>query len=124
MGCAGHTSLVVVVTTGLVLMAIYAWSTTARPFACFLAHESFIRMVPRLLGPQLNRQRKFPRLLPSGAPLDQTVNDLHRTVRVVEPKVPSLHCAGTVHPPRANVTIVLCNQSLQALTFTCLQWGT
>lgn len=56
-------------------------------------------MVPRLLGPQLNKMSKFPRLLPSDVPLAAVVEEYHRTARVALRKAPTLQVAGTGTSP-------------------------
>jgi hypothetical protein len=66
-------------------------------------------MVPRLLGPQLNKMSKFPRLLPTDVPLAAVVEEYHRTARVALRKAPTLQVAGTgTSPPRGQRICVSC----------------
>merc|ERR1712048_509950 len=46
----------------------------AKKYHGFLASESIIKQIPRLLGPGLNKAGKFPTLVTHGEPLENKVN--------------------------------------------------
>ena len=47
----------------------------AKKYDAFLASESLIKQIPRLLGPGLNKAGKFPSLLTHGDSIDDKVNE-------------------------------------------------
>merc|ERR1712083_1104767 len=53
----------------------------ARKYGAFLASESLIRQIPRILGPGLNRAGKFPALITHGDDLNAKINDLKSTIK-------------------------------------------
>lgn len=59
----------------------------AKKYNAFLASESVIRQVPRLLGPGLNKAGKFPTLLTHNEDMAQKVNELKCTVKFQLKKV-------------------------------------
>ena len=52
----------------------------AKKYDAFLASESLIKQIPRLLGPGLNKAGKFPTLLTHG---DNTVSYTHLTLPTI-----------------------------------------
>merc|ERR1712122_33309 len=65
----------------------------AKKYDAFLASESLIKQIPRLLGPGLNKAGKFPTLLQHGDNLDAKVNDLKSTIKFQMKKVLCLNVA-------------------------------
>ena len=59
----------------------------AKKYDAFLASESLIKQIPRLLGPGLNKAGKFPSLLTHGDSIDDKVNDLKSTIKFQMKKV-------------------------------------
>jgi len=59
----------------------------AKKYNAFIASESVIRQIPRLLGPGLNKAGKFPTLLTHGEPMQEKVNELASTVKFQLKKV-------------------------------------
>jgi len=59
----------------------------ANKYNNFLASESIIRQVPRLLGPHLNKAGKFPILITHTENMEEKVNDLKCTVKFQLKKV-------------------------------------
>jgi ribosomal protein L1 len=77
----------------------------------FYAHHELIRMIPRLLGPQLSRLGKFPHALPAEVPvLVALIEEHHRTARVVMRKAPTVQVAGAGPSMVVHVCCVLCVQ--------------
>jgi large subunit ribosomal protein L10Ae len=59
----------------------------ANKYNAFLASETVIRQIPRLLGPGLNKAGKFPGLLAHGDDIMGKIKDLHSTVKFQLKKV-------------------------------------
>merc|ERR1712072_1481742 len=59
----------------------------AKKYDAFLASESLIKQIPRLLGPGLNKAGKFPTLLTHGDNMEDKVNDIKATVKFQMKKV-------------------------------------
>ena len=59
----------------------------AKKYDAFLASESLIKQIPRLLGPGLNKAGKFPTLLTHGDNMEDKVNDLKSTIKFQMKKV-------------------------------------
>merc|ERR1712010_66042 len=53
----------------------------------FLASESVIKQIPRLLGPGLNKAGKFPTLVTHGEPLEAKVNGVKSSIKFQLKKV-------------------------------------
>ena len=49
----------------------------AKKYAAFLASESVIKQIPRLLGPGLNKAGKFPTLITHSDNMEQKVRKAH-----------------------------------------------
>merc|ERR1711923_357112 len=65
----------------------------AKKYDAFLASESLIKQIPRLLGPGLNKAGKFPSLLTHGDNIDDKINDLQATIKFQMKKVLCLSVA-------------------------------
>merc|ERR1712020_606414 len=65
----------------------------AKKYDAFLASESMIKQIPRLLGPGLNKAGKFPALLTHGDNMEDKVNDLKSTIKFQMKKVLCLSVA-------------------------------
>jgi len=59
----------------------------------FLASESLIKQIPRLVGPGMNRAGKFPTAVAAGDNLVEKVTEIQATVRFQLKKVLCLGCA-------------------------------
>jgi len=57
---------------------IKAW---ADKYDQFLASDSLIRQIPRVLGPQLNKMGKFPSPVGAETPIEEKIAELQRTVK-------------------------------------------
>ena len=53
----------------------------AQSYDTFLASESVIRQIPRLLGPGLNKAGKFPTLLAHSESMEDKINSVKSTVK-------------------------------------------
>jgi len=58
----------------------------------FLASESIIKTIPRLVGPHMNRANKFPSAVALGDDLTDKVNELRSTVKFQLKKVLCMGC--------------------------------
>merc|ERR1712098_993888 len=59
----------------------------AKSYDAFLASETLIKQIPRLLGPGLNKAGKFPSLLTHSDDMNQKVKDLQATIKFQMKKV-------------------------------------
>ena len=62
----------------------------AKKYDAFVASESLIKQIPRLLGPGLNKAGKFPSLLTHADNMEDKVNDLKSTIKFQMKKVGNL----------------------------------
>ena len=60
---------------------------TAKKYNAFLASDSLIKQIPRLLGPGLSKAGKFPTLLTHNENLKQKVDEVKATIRFQMKKV-------------------------------------
>merc|ERR1712032_964616 len=65
----------------------------AKKFASFVASESLIKQIPRLLGPGLNKAGKFPTLVQQSEDLSSKVDEVKATVKFQLKKVLCLNVA-------------------------------
>mmetsp|Transcript_11335 Transcript_11335/g.22937 ORF Transcript_11335/g.22937 Transcript_11335/m.22937 type:complete len:217 (-) Transcript_11335:2488-3138(-) len=65
----------------------------ANSFHAFLASESIIKTIPRILGPGLNKAGKFPALLTHQDSMDEKVVETRSTVKFQLKKVLCMSCA-------------------------------
>ena len=66
----------------------------AKKFDAFLASDTLIKQIPRLLGPGLNKAGKFPTLCQQGEDLGNKVDDIKSTVKFQLKKVLCLNVAA------------------------------
>lgn len=59
----------------------------AKKYDAFLASDSLIKQIPRLLGPGLSKAGKFPTLVTHGESLVQKVDEVKATIRFQMKKV-------------------------------------
>lgn len=59
----------------------------AKRYAAFLASDSVIKMIPRLLGPGLNKAGKFPTLITHNDSLENKVNEIRSSIKYQLKKV-------------------------------------
>lgn len=62
----------------------------AKKYDAFLASESLIRQIPRILGPGLNKAGKFPTPITHGENMVQKVEDVRSTIKFQMKKVGGL----------------------------------
>jgi ribosomal protein L1 len=62
----------------------------AKKYDAFLASESLIKQIPRLLGPGLNKAGKFPALLTHADDMEAKIADLQCTIKFQMKKVRAL----------------------------------
>merc|ERR1712176_1418409 len=74
-------------TIGLDSMDVDALKKLTKEYHGFLASESIIKQIPRLLGPGLNKAGKFPTLVTHGEPLESKVNDVKSSIKFQLKKV-------------------------------------
>merc|ERR1711970_1683973 len=65
----------------------------AKKYDAFLASESLIKQIPRLLGPGLNKAGKFPSLLTHQDDIESKINDMKATIKFQMKKVLCLSVA-------------------------------
>jgi len=65
----------------------------AKSFDAFIASDTLIKQIPRLLGPGLNKAGKFPTLVTHNDDLRQKVDDLKATIKFQMKKVLCLSVA-------------------------------
>ena len=64
----------------------------AKKYDAFMASESLIKQIPRLLGPGLNKAGKFPSLLTHADDIEAKITDLKSTIKFQMKKViPNLY---------------------------------
>jgi len=59
----------------------------AKQYHAFLASDSVIKQIPRLLGPGLNKAGKFPSAIKGGDSLEDTVNEVKASIKFQLKKV-------------------------------------
>jgi len=59
----------------------------AKKYDAFMASESLIKQIPRLLGPGLNKAGKFPSLLTHADDIEAKIKDLQSTIKFQMKKV-------------------------------------
>merc|ERR1712110_147216 len=65
----------------------------AKKYDAFLASDTLIKQIPRLLGPGLNKAGKFPSLLTHSDDIEAKINDLKSTIKFQMKKVLCLNVA-------------------------------
>ena len=67
--------------------------SAAKKYHAFLASESLIKQIPRLLGPGLNKAGKFPTLVQQQEDLSNKVDEIKATIKFQLKKALCLACA-------------------------------
>ena len=65
----------------------------AKKYDAFLASDTIIKLIPRLLGPGLNRAGKFPTRVSSQDDLEDAVDEVRKTIKYQMKKVMCLNLA-------------------------------
>merc|ERR1712241_17898 len=78
---------------GLPCMSADDLKKLTKKYDAFLASESLIEQIPRLLGPGLNKAGKFPTLLTHQDDMQAKINDLQATIKFQMKKVLCLNVA-------------------------------
>lgn len=65
----------------------------AAKYAAFVASESLIKQIPRVLGPGLNKAGKFPSVLTASDSMDEKINEIRSNVKFQLKKVLGLGVA-------------------------------
>lgn len=76
-------------TRGFVTIALVSISSLAKKYDAFLASESLIKQIPRILGPGLNKAGKFPSLLTHNENMTTKVDEVKSTIKFQMKKVRS-----------------------------------
>lgn len=76
-------------TIGFVSIALVSISSLAKKYDAFLASESLIKQIPRILGPGLNKAGKFPSLLTHNENMTTKVDEVKSTIKFQMKKVRS-----------------------------------
>uniref|UniRef100_A0A4W5MVG9 Ribosomal protein n=1 Tax=Hucho hucho TaxID=62062 RepID=A0A4W5MVG9_9TELE len=71
----------------LIIMLTVISARTAKKYDAFLASESLIKQIPRILGPGLNKAGKFPSLLTHNENLNVKVDEVKSTIKFQMKKV-------------------------------------
>merc|ERR1711951_344432 len=65
----------------------------AKKYNAFMASDTLIKQIPRLLGPGLNKAGKFPTMITHADDMESKVNDLKATIKFQMKKVLCLSVA-------------------------------
>lgn len=77
----------------------------AKKYDAFLASDSIIKTIPRILGPGLNKAGKFPSILSSNDSMEDKVSEIQSTIKFQLKKVLCMAAAvGHVDMPQEEVT--------------------
>jgi len=78
----------------------------AKKYDAFLASDSLIKMIPRLLGPGLTKAQKFPTLLMAGEDMKAKCDEVKATIKFQMKKVMCLSVAiGNVSQPKEEIIL-------------------
>lgn len=69
------------------MCAVLSCFAAAKKYDVFLASDSLIKQIPRLLGPGLRRAGKFPTLLAHGDNIKTKADEIKATIRFQMKKV-------------------------------------
>jgi large subunit ribosomal protein L10Ae len=94
----------------------------AKKYNAFLASETVIKQIPRLLGPGLNKAGKFPTLVTHADPLAQKVSHPDRTCLALRCLYLACRCSWshTPHPPVAQVEDMKSTVKFQLKKVLCM----
>jgi large subunit ribosomal protein L10Ae len=77
----------------------------AKKYDAFLASDTIIKTIPRILGPGLNKAGKFPTLLAASDDMDDKIKEIQSTIKFQLKKVLCMAAAvGHVNMPEDEVT--------------------
>lgn len=84
----------------------------ADKYDAFVASDSLIRQIPRILGPQLNKMGKFPAPVTHDQPLKEKISELQHTIKFQLKKVLCLgtavgHVELSADQLQANITLAI-----------------
>ena len=87
-------------------------ASAAKKYQVFLASESLIKQIPRLLGPGLNKAGKFPTLVTPGEDLSNKCDEMRALIKFQLKKVLCLnvavgHCAMTEQQIVDNIKLAI-----------------
>merc|ERR1719159_2375247 len=85
----------------------------AKKYHGFLASESVIKQIPRLLGPGLNKAGKFPTLVTKAEPLQKKVNEIKSSIKFQLKKVLCLNVADVNITMAINFLVSLLKKNWQ-----------
>ena len=75
-------------------------------FDAFLASDTLIKQIPRLLGPGLTKAGKFPTLIAPGQDINVAADNVKSTIKFQMKKVMCLNVAvGNVSQPKKDVAV-------------------
>ena len=77
----------------LAYMTVDDLKKLAKKYDAFLASDTLIKLIPRLLGPGLNRAGKFPTRVASADDLEDAVDNVKKTIKYQMKKVMCLNLA-------------------------------
>uniref|UniRef100_A0A7S2F0H0 Ribosomal protein n=1 Tax=Octactis speculum TaxID=3111310 RepID=A0A7S2F0H0_9STRA len=78
----------------------------AKKFDAFLASDTLIKQIPRLLGPGLTKAGKFPTLIAPGQDINVAADNVKSTIKFQMKKVMCLNVAvGNVSQPKKDVAV-------------------
>lgn len=78
----------------------------AKKYDAFVASDTLIKQIPRLLGPGLTKAGKFPTLISPGQELEDCLNGVKATIKFQMKKVMCLNVAvGNVGQPKQDVIL-------------------
>merc|ERR1711920_765622 len=99
----------------------------AKKYDGFVASDSLIKQIPRLLGPGLNKAGKFPTMITHGDKMVDKINDIKGTIKFQMKKVLFGRCrwscrderrrAGTKHLPCGELSCFAFEEELAERTF-------
>lgn len=69
------------------MLLIFHCPSVAKKYDAFLASESLIKQIPRILGPGLNKAGKFPSLLTHNENMNTKVDEVKSTIKFQMKKV-------------------------------------
>ena len=98
-------------------MHLHHSSFLAKKYDAFLASDSLIRQIPRILGPGLNKAGKFPTSLTHNDNMVQKVEEVRSTIKFQMKKVG--YSPEIRHSAQRNYGI--CKGCLQSLYGICVQ---
>merc|ERR1712070_71892 len=78
----------------------------AKKYDAFLASDTLIKQIPRLLGPGLTKAGKFPTLIAPGQDINVAADNVKSTIKFPMKKVMCLNVAvGNVSQPKKDVAV-------------------